>query len=72
MTQFSPAFAALLLPHGQFGIAISGGLDFICHSTQAQITTFMPTPQHSSRALLALETDKLVAINYLNFHPSSL
>jgi hypothetical protein len=55
MTQFSSAIAEILLPHGQLGIAISGGLDFICHSTQAQITTFMPSPQHSSRALLALD-----------------
>jgi hypothetical protein len=55
MTQFGSAFAEILLPHGQLGIAISGGLDFICHSTQAQVTTFMPSPQHSSRALLSLD-----------------
>jgi hypothetical protein len=55
MSQFNTAFAEILTPHGQLGIAISGGLDFICHSTQAQVSQFMPTPQQSSRALLSLD-----------------
>jgi hypothetical protein len=37
------------------GIAIPGGLDFICHTTQAQLQLFMPTPQQSQRALLMLD-----------------
>jgi hypothetical protein len=55
MTQYGSDIADILTPHGQLGIAISGGLDFICHSTQAQLSTFMPDPQHSSRALLTLD-----------------
>jgi hypothetical protein len=55
MTQFSSSFAETLAPHGQLGISISGGLDFICHSTQAQLSTFMPNLQQSSRALLLLD-----------------
>jgi hypothetical protein len=55
MTQYGPDFADILTPHGQLGISISGGLDFICHATQAQLSTFMPDPQHSTRALLTLD-----------------
>jgi hypothetical protein len=59
MTQFGSTIAEVLLPHGQLGIAISGGLDFICHSTQAQLETFMPTPQASTRALLSLDIENM-------------
>jgi hypothetical protein len=59
MTQYGPTIAEVLLPHGQLGIAISGGLDFICHSTQAQLETFMPNPQSSTRALLALDIENM-------------
>jgi hypothetical protein len=55
MSQFNTAFAEILTPHGQLGIAISGGLDFICHSTQAQVSEFMSSPQQSSRTLLSLD-----------------
>jgi hypothetical protein len=59
MTQLGTTIAETLLPHGQLGIAISGGLDFICHSTQAQLETFMLTPQTSSRALVCLDIENM-------------
>jgi hypothetical protein len=59
MTHYGPNIAETLLPHGQLGIAISGGLDFICHSTQAQLETFMQTPSTSSRALLSLDIENM-------------
>jgi hypothetical protein len=59
MTQLGTTIAETLLPHGQLGIAISGGLDFICHSTQAQIEMFMPTPHQSSRALVCLDIENM-------------
>jgi hypothetical protein len=59
MTQYGTTIAETLLPHGQLGIAISGGLDFICHSTQAQLETFMPNPGNSSRALISLDIENM-------------
>jgi hypothetical protein len=63
MTQYGTTIAETLLPHGQLGIAISGGLDFICHSTQAQIETFMRTPRTSTRALLSLDIENMFQCN---------
>jgi hypothetical protein len=52
MTIYGRTIADQLVPHGQFGIAIPGGLDFIVHSTQAQIQTYVTTHQ---RALVTLD-----------------
>jgi hypothetical protein len=59
MTKYGSTFSETLAPHGQLGIAISGGLDFICHSTQAQLQTFMPSPNQSSRALVMLDIENM-------------
>lgn len=46
--------AAAITLHGQLGINVPGGLDFIVHSTQAQIHTYINQPQ-PTRALLTLD-----------------
>lgn len=56
MTAHGPTIADFLVPHGQMGIAIPGGLDFIVHSTQAQIQTYITTHQ---RALITLDIENM-------------
>jgi hypothetical protein len=41
---FADTFAGLLLPEGQFGLTIRGGLDFLVHSANCQFETFITTP----------------------------
>jgi hypothetical protein len=55
MTIFAGQFATHLIPSGQYGVAFPGGLDFIVHSTQAQIDLFMSQPEQSTHALLLLD-----------------
>jgi hypothetical protein len=52
MTIYGNIIAEFLVPHGQLGIAVPGGLDFIVHSTQAQVQTYVATHQ---QALLTLD-----------------
>jgi hypothetical protein len=56
MTIHGSTIADYLVPHGQMGIAISGGLDFIVHSTQAQLQTYTATHQ---RALVTLDIENM-------------
>lgn len=55
LTLHGHALATFLIPHGQLAINVPGGLDFIVHSTQAQIQHYITTPQHPTRALLTLD-----------------
>ena len=41
MEAFSHNFATLLLPVGQFGIAIKGGLDYMLHTARSNISRFI-------------------------------
>jgi hypothetical protein len=52
MTIYGTTIADFLVPHGQLAIAVPGGLDFIVHSTQAQVQTYVTTHQ---RALVTLD-----------------
>jgi hypothetical protein len=54
ITLHGHTLASYLIPHGQLGIHVPGGLDFIVHSTQAQLNTYM-TQEHPTRALLTLD-----------------
>ena len=56
-SHFAPRFAHFLQPF-QFGIGISGGMEFIIHSIHAQAQQFIPDASPSStssRALLSLD-----------------
>ena len=55
MEHFGSQFAAFLLPVGQFGIALKGGLDLILHMTRANIDRYLNRRQHPSRLLLLLD-----------------
>lgn len=59
MTHTAEAFAAylILIPFGQFGVGISGGINYIFHSTLAQLQRYV-TPDRGecpTRALLLLD-----------------
>jgi hypothetical protein len=54
LIQHGTTIASFLIPHGQLGINVPGGLDFIVHSTQAQLNTFM-SPNQPTQALLTLD-----------------
>jgi hypothetical protein len=59
MTLYANRFSSFLLTEGQFGIAISGGIDFLLHSAQAQLHQYIDRPLASNqaphRALLSLD-----------------
>jgi hypothetical protein len=56
---FADDFASLLLPYGQFGVAVSGGIDFMFHLATAQFDNFITKPLQAdkppTRALLLLD-----------------
>jgi hypothetical protein len=54
LTLHGHALATFLIPHGQLAINVPGGLDFIIHSTQAQIQHYIDIP-NPTRALLTLD-----------------
>ena len=58
-TIFADDFASLLLPFGQFGVAVSGGIDFMSHLATAQFDNFIAKPLKAgkapTRALLLLD-----------------
>jgi hypothetical protein len=56
MTAYGHTIADFLVPHGQMGIAIPGGLEFIIHSTQAQLQTYVTTHQP---ALVTLDIENM-------------
>jgi hypothetical protein len=49
-TLFADNFAALLLPEGQFGVAISSGIDFMFHLATAQFDNFITKPLQAGKA----------------------
>jgi hypothetical protein len=57
---YAPDFAQLLLPQGQVGITVKGGIELLIqqHSAQIQLNQYMQQPidnhQHPQRALLLL------------------
>ena len=55
MEYFGHQFAAFLLPVGQYGIALRGGLDFILHMTRANIDRYLNKPNDPTRVLLLLD-----------------
>jgi hypothetical protein len=60
---FSADFATFLLPQGQMGIAVHGGIDFLIHSAQTQLDHYIQQPlangQHPHRALLLLDIENM-------------
>jgi hypothetical protein len=54
ITIHGQTLASYLIPHGQLAINVPGGLDFIVHSTQAQLNTYT-TGNNPTRALLTLD-----------------
>ena len=53
-TVFSSQFADCLTLTGQHGVAFEGGLNFVLHSTQAQLKFLMHSPKNTSLVLLLL------------------
>jgi hypothetical protein len=77
---YAPDFAQLLLPQGQVGIAVKGGIELLIHSAQIQLNQYIQQPidnhQHPQRALLLLdivnmfnETSRDCAKDVLLSHP---
>ena len=58
-TTFATDFATFLLPQGQVGIAVHGGIEFLIHSAQAQLDHYIQQPianaNNPHRALLLLD-----------------
>ena len=44
MSQHWQTLAAHLLPHGQFGVGLKGGLDMIVHATTKDVYSYITTP----------------------------
>lgn len=57
MAHLKAAFATYLLPFGQFGIGIKGGINFILHSTLAQLQCYVAPEDGTipTRALVLLD-----------------
>jgi hypothetical protein len=59
MNKFAPRFSALLVQEGQFGVAIPGGINFLLHTSQAQLFQYIDRPLEAGtcphRALLLLD-----------------
>ena len=55
MTIYQKPIIEYLLPLGQFGITMPGGVQFIIHSVQAQIDKYINKPSTPTRALLLLD-----------------
>jgi hypothetical protein len=49
-TLFADDFAALLLPNGQFGVAVSRGINFMFHLDTAQFDIFISKPLQTGKA----------------------
>jgi hypothetical protein len=54
MELYGPTFAKFLLPQGQFGIALKGGLQLMVDTARTQLHRYIDTPQ-PTRALLLLD-----------------
>jgi Reverse transcriptase (RNA-dependent DNA polymerase) len=54
MTVYGPSFAEYLLPQGQYGIALNGGLQLMVDCARAQLHRYLEGP-HPTRALLLLD-----------------
>ena len=55
MEAFGHRFTDAVLPFGQLGINIPGGLDTIIHSTLSELFTYIDSKQSPTRALLLLD-----------------
>lgn len=55
MEVYSTAFATYLLPLGQFGIALQGGMQLAIDSARAQLHRYIDSPPAPTRALLLLD-----------------
>lgn len=55
MAHHNESFAAHLLPAGQLGVGISGGINVIAHLTQLLVSRHVADPSRCTRVLIALD-----------------